>query len=247
MVGSSWVDLLMRNTPMRWDSYWWAHWRRIAAVVNIQQVDIQGCRASDNCHMCHLWSYMMMQCIINKNNVRLPTLMLLLLLSIKLCVSLSAHRLLELCRAWRTDSPAPRVSACCHDCAFVSHLAEVPSNTVGPPQHSLTDGVLSKPSETRVKQALPSPGVRATGKPPKTCDYLLWTATGGCMRAQVWCVNWTASHKCCVDITLIESEIRRVNTMLESAVVELIRSPCTAHWKTLFYQNVIQLETREHN
>lgn len=179
MVGSSWVDLLMTNTPMRWDSYWWAHWRRIAAVVNIQQSDIHGCRASENHHMCLLWSYVVMQCAINKKHVRLPTPVLLLWLSIKLCVSLSAHRLLELCRAWHTGSLAPRVSACCHDCAFVSHLAEVPSNTV----HSLTDGVLSKPSETRVKQALPSPEVRATGKPPKTCDYLLWTATGGCMCA----------------------------------------------------------------
>lgn len=90
MVGNSWVDLLMRNMPMRWDSYWWVHWRRIAAVVNILQSDTHGCRNSEIHLMCLLWSYVMMLYMISKNNLRLPTPMLFLLVSIKLCVSLSA-------------------------------------------------------------------------------------------------------------------------------------------------------------
>ncbi|CAB1420919.1 unnamed protein product [Pleuronectes platessa] len=52
-------------------------------------------------------------------------------MSIKLCVSLLAYNLLELCRAWYSDTLAPRVNTRCQDCAPASHLAEVPSNTPG--------------------------------------------------------------------------------------------------------------------
>lgn len=176
MVRGSWVDLLMRNWPMRWDSYWWTKWRRIAAVVNKLTGDIHDCRTTDSSHMPLTKPGMIL--LYNRRTTLNFQLKCFCSCSVSNCVchyqpteswSFSGCGVLTVEPQW--------VSACCYNCAFVSHLAEVQSSTDEPPQHSSTDGVLSKPLETRVKQALPSPQVKENRPnlwlPAMNCQWVM--------------------------------------------------------------------------
>lgn len=89
-------------------------------------------------------------------------------LPIKLCASLSASSLLEICRVWRTDSRAPRgqlprLSLC--------HLAEVPSNTVSRSVNRWR--VVKAPGDRSRSKRLPFSRHRGRWKTSRTCDHLL--------------------------------------------------------------------------
>lgn len=221
MVGSSWVDLLTRNAPTSRDSYWWARWRRIAAVVNIVQSDIHGCRFVS-------WSCVMMLCSHTFISSASP-----LAQNQTVCVIIGPQAPgAPRAAANPTVEPsgsAPRL------CPLSVIWLRSQSNAVGPPQHSLTDGVLSKPSETGVKQALPSPEVKATGTSPGlviTCREP--PPVGVCVCAderrlsQVLTLRWLSVRS-------------GVLMKWYSAVVELIRSLCILHTEK---HNATQMQYR---
>ena len=167
---------------------------------------------------------------------RLSTPVPLLLLRAKLCASLLACGLLELCgprRTWRS-SPVGR----CRDCACDCHLAAVPIQRAGTPTALINRWCVVKALGDRSQTSSALPRGEGHQHAARTCDFLLWTATGGCM-----CVcRWTASLTS-VDIMLIDCEVRRVNAMLLSRCGVDKVTLHTSHWKTQQYPNAIQVET----
>lgn len=131
------------DRPVRWDCYWWARWRRIAASVNILlrhfHVSLAGCS-------------------VRRNTLTSPFL--------------SSHSLSSCVRhyrpaaSWRSagcsaPTAEPR-GASCRDWAFAIWLRSHPTRSCA----LSTDGVLSKPPETTAEaSACPSPDAEAAGRP----------------------------------------------------------------------------------